>query len=217
MKRLIFGCGDFSELLFANLTLREKENIAGFVVDWEFQNCETFCDKPVIAFDNLCQNYPPNEYDFYVAVGYTKMNLHRKEIFSRLHDLGYNTPNYIHRTAIVNATCMGDGNIFFPNVFVDAYVQMGRGNTFYSNSFLGHHSMVQDFNFFAVCSCICGHVVVGSNCYFGGNCTVKNGIQIADASLIGAGVYASNNTEVNTVTVSPRSYSLAGKTSFDFL
>ena len=57
--------------------------------------------------------------------------------------------------------------------------------------------------------------MIRNNCFFGNNCTIKNGIEIKDKTLIGAGCYISKGTDEEGVYVPQRSIKLENKSSLD--
>ena len=151
-----------------------------------------------------------------ICVGYTNKNMVRKRIYSEAKEKGYHIVNYIHPTATI-ATDMfvGWGTIVFERVTIGQFVKLGAMNVFDIGTVVSHHSVIGDFNFFAPVSALAGYVTVGQNCFFGIHSTIRNGISIADYTLVGAGCYISKNTEPYSVQVSARSTTLSGKSSLD--
>ena len=71
---VIFGAGKIAEVVYFCFTEYSEREIVCFCVDNVFFNSNTFHGKPLIKYDQLLKNYPPDEYDIFVAVGYQNMN-----------------------------------------------------------------------------------------------------------------------------------------------
>ena len=82
---------------------------------------------------------------------------------------------------------------------------------------LSHHSVTGDFNFFAISCSVAGNVTVGNNCFIGNNAATKDGIHIADYTLIGAGSYLAHDTAEKECVVPARSVTIENHISTDFL
>lgn len=217
-KALIFGITDFAELFFYHIC---KDNpgceIVGFVADQAYLHHDHFFGLPTTCFENITTTYPADEFGVYVCIGYRGMNAYRRDVYGRLHAMGYTILSYFHHSAQVDAKSIGEGAIVLQNVLIDAYCSIGEGNVFYPGATLAHHCNIGNFNFFSPQCTIAGRVDVGDNCYFGVHSTVKNGVTIGDRTLAGAGAYVSKNTKQDSVVVPARSLILPDKKSTDFM
>lgn len=214
VRLIIFGLNNLSEMMCYNL-----ENsgciIEAFTVNQQYIKEETFCRKKIVPFENIEKYYSPSEFQFCLCIGYTKMNLIRKNIFIEIKKKGYKVINYVHPNAFINNAVIGEGNIILENAILGFNSTLGDGNIVYPNAQIAHHTKVGDFNFFAISSSVAGSCKVKNNCFFGNNSCTKNNLSFEDQTLIGAGTYISVNTEKNGVYVLPKSYKLK-KSSFDF-
>lgn len=217
-KILIFGVSVLAKQLYEWL-VEDNYPVEAFVIDEKYKpEQDQFCGKPIVYTASLLRDFPVDQYNIIIAIGYNKMNSGRREKYLQLKKMGYNIIGYKHPTALVLADDIGDGNIFFENVTVGKHAKIGNGNIFRPCCLLAHDAIVNDFNFFAISCSIAGNVKIGSNCFFGNNCTVKNEIKIDDYTLVGAGCYLSKDTPtLNSVYVPARSILLEGKNSLDML
>lgn len=214
---IIFGITDLAELLYSYLCEDSNFKVVGFTADRQYiHNLNTFCDHPVIPFDELDKFlFTPERVSIFVCVGYTKMNSVRKDVFERVLKKGYSIESYFHPSASIYTDSFGIGNIVFPNVMIDRFTSVGDGNIFYSNRFVAHHSSIGNYNFFAVKCCCCGHVTMKNNCFIGANSTIRNGVTLEEYTLVGAAAYVSRNTVKNGVYVPSKTIAMLNKDSLD--
>ena len=145
------------------------------------------------------------------------MNEGRKQTFKKIKEKGYDILTFIHPTALVQTESIGEGNLFFENVTIGAYCTIGEGNIFYPCSHVAHHTTIGNYNFMAISCSIAGHVKIENQCFLGNHSTTKNGVCIADKTLVGAGAYISKNTSENNVIVPVRAVVLENKLSEDMI
>jgi sugar O-acyltransferase (sialic acid O-acetyltransferase NeuD family) len=216
-KSVIFGIGDFAELLYCHLNKNTNNTpmVCGFTMNQMYLSSQEFCGLPVVPFEDIVYQFPPDDYGVFLCVGYKEMNEGRRIIFESIKANGYNILSFIHPTAQINTMHIGEGTIAMPNSIVGEYCTIGKSNIFYHGSMVAHHSHVGDYNFFAVSSCVAGHVTVGNSCFFGAHSTVRNGLTIADHTLIGANAYVDKDTDPLSVIVPARSIKLDGISSMD--
>ena len=217
-KVVIFGITDLSIILSDFLNQDSSYEIAAYTLNRDYipKDKSCFLDRPMIAFENLENQYPPDEYELFICVGYKQMNLHRRAVWEAAKAKGYRIASYIHPSAIVQSQRMGEGNLIMEGVILGLHTQIGSGNIFYAGSHVAHHTKVGDFNFFAISCAIAGHVDVKNFCFFGNNSTIRNAIEISDYSLIGAGCYVAHDTRAHSVVVPAQSVILE-KDSLDML
>lgn len=213
-KVIIFGVTQFAEILSHYIEREGVCEIAGYTVNAPYVP-PGGGGYPVLPFEQIEEHYPPDQYSMFICVGYNRMNAVREKIFRQAKDKGYEILSYIHPTATVLTDAIGEGTIIMERAVIGPFVKMGMGNVFWADSHVAHHTTMGNFNFFTISVAVAGNIVIGSNCFFGNNCTIKNGIRIGDYTLIGAGCYASRETEPYSVYVPARSIQLEGKRSLD--
>ncbi len=211
-KVLIFGTGQFSQIIKRYLE-EQGRVIAGFTAEKQHISL----GGGVYPFETIASSFPPSEYEMIICVGYTHMNNIRQRIWKEAKEKGYNIIGFIHETATVLTEDIGEGTIVMERALVGPYTKLGIGNIVFSDAHIAHHTIVGDFNFFTISAAVAGNVRIGCNCFFGNNCTIRNGIEIKDYTLVGAGAYVSKSTEEYAVMVPNRAVKLDGKTSLDIV
>lgn len=216
-KLLIFGTTDLAQLVHFYITKHKLYEIAAFTTHAQFIQHDRLFGLPVVPFETVSEQYPPDKYSFALCIGYTKVNEVRKQLFYEIKKAEYSIENIIFPFSRTETDSIGEGNIIFPFATIDPFCTVGNGNIFYPNSLLSHHSAIGNFNFIAVSACIAGNVTIQDNNFIGANSTIKNGTTINSYNLIGANTYVSQNMSSNQVIVPERSKILTNKQSSDFL
>lgn len=210
-KLLIFGTGDIAQLAHFYFSRQSSYEVTGFVVDTAYLDEPTFCGLPVIAFDNVKDCYPPDAYDFFVALSYSKLNAVRKEKYLTAKAMGYKLASFVSPHALVlNEGAVGENCFIFEDNTIQPFVTIGNNVTLWSGNHIGHHSVIKDHAFIASHVVVSGGVTIGEQCFIGVNATLRDHITIGEKCVIGAGallladaeaegVYIGNATERSRV------------------
>ena len=82
MKKLVIvGNTSNAKLAHYYFTNDSEYEIVAFSVNKDFIKESEFCGLPVVALEEITEIYPPNDYDAFIAVGYTKMNSVREKLY----------------------------------------------------------------------------------------------------------------------------------------
>jgi sugar O-acyltransferase (sialic acid O-acetyltransferase NeuD family) len=205
-KLLIFGNSKIAELAKYYFEKDTEYEVAGFCVDPEFIKESTFCDKPIVSFDDVQSIFSPEEYSFFVALSYTKLNELRREKFEAAKALGYELVSYVspHAT-ILNEGRIGENCFILEDNTVQPFVSIGDNVTLWSGNHIGHHSTIKSHCFISSHVVVSGDVTIEEQCFLGVNSTLRDGITIGEKSVIGAGAVILGNVDPNGVYI-------AGKT-----
>lgn len=218
MKKLImFGTGDFSDVVSYVLEKKLGREIAAYTVYREYVNGSSYRGRPLEAFENIGESCPPREYEMALGMIGKQMFRQRERIFHEIREKGYRIINVIDPSASVDTAELGEGNIILANASIETHCRVGDGNIIWQNVVMPHHNQVGSFNNLAPSVSLSGYSAVGSHCFIGNNVCVKNRVEISDYAYVGAGAYVSKSLASGKVLVPGRSYELEGKTGFDFL
>lgn len=186
---VIFGSGDIAQLAHYYFSNDSEYEIAAFTEDQKYIKKETFCDLPVVAFEEVTSKYPPVEYDFFVALSYSKLNAVRKEKYLAAKALGYQLASFVSSHAtVLNEGRIGENCFIFEDNTIQPFVTVGNNVTLWSGNHIGHHSTIKDHCFIASHVVISGGVEIGEQCFIGVNATLRDHIKIGEKCIIGAGV-----------------------------
>lgn len=218
MKNIvIFGTTDFGRLMKYYIEKDDERKIAAFTVNRKYMEKSVFCGLPVVAFEELTINYSPEEYEVLIAIGNSKMNDVRKDVYNNCKEMGYTVASYIHSSCSIHSGDIGEGNILLENCLVYPYAKIGNGNLLWDHVLISHDCVVGDFNTFSSYADLCGYVKIGNNGYFGKHCILNDFMEVSDYTLIGAAAYAKKNTKPYEVVVPARSVVLENKKSTDLM
>lgn len=189
MKKLvIFGSGDIAQLAHFYFTTDSSYRVVAFTVDAAYQDKDSFCELPVVPFEELAQHYPPEEYELFIALSYSKINALRKDKFLAAKALGYRLASYVSSHAtVLNQGRIGENCFIFEDNTVQPFVSIGDNVTLWSGNHIGHHSVIRDHVFIASHVVVSGGVEVGEQCFIGVNATLRDHIKVGERCVLGAG------------------------------
>ncbi len=148
-----------------------------------------------MAFEELAHSYPPDESALFVAVGYSYVNRRRAEIFTRALELGYEMPTLVSsRSHCWDDLQIGRNCLLFDGVVVEPNVRIGDDVIAWSGSQISHDSTIGDHCFLGPHAVVLGNVTIGARCFLGGNATIRDGLRVADDSVIGAATIVKTDT-----------------------
>lgn len=195
-KLVIFGSGDIAQLAHFYFSTDSDYEVAAFAVDAEYIQEPSFCNLPVVAFDKVVIEYPPADYDFFVALSYSKLNTVRKEKYLAAKALGYKLVSFVSsRATVLNDGQIGENCFIFEDNTIQPFVKIGNNITLWSGNHIGHHCVIHDHTFIASHVVVSGGVEIGEQCFVGVNATLRDHIKIGDRCVIGAGTLLLEDAE----------------------
>lgn len=220
MKELIIiGISKFAELLYFYLNEYGPQKVAAFAAERDYISLgQIIAGRPVVALETLEQEFPPEKFDVIMGVGYKGMNQTRRRLFGICKEKGYHISSFIHPTAIISPdVVLGEGNIILEGSLIQPFVRLGDRNLIWYHVNIAHNNTIGSFNTMAGGTSLSGEVSIANYCFLGNNCTVRNQVNLADFTLIGAGAYIQKDTSPYDVVVPEHSVWLNGKKSTDFI
>ena len=201
MKPLvIFGMGSIGELAQFYLTKDAGRTVAAFTVDGSFLKESSFGGQPTVAFERVESDFPPDRFDFFVAVSYRNINALRAEKVAAARSKGYRLASYVSsRATVLTEHAVGENCFILEDNTIQPFARIGNNVTLWSGNHIGHHSTIGDDVFIASHVVVSGHVTVGRRTFIGVNATLRDGIKIGAANVFGAGAVVLGDTEDNAV------------------
>lgn len=197
---VIFGLGDIAEVAHFYFRNDSDREIAAFTVDQDFLSKDQLFDLPVVPFERIAESHPPDEFDIFIAVSYTKLNAVRMDKFNAAKNHGYQMASYISsKASILNENQIGENCFILEDNTVQPFSKIGNNVTLWSGNHIGHHSSIKDHAFISSHVVISGGVVVGEQCFLGVNCTVRDHVTIGERSVLGAGTLLLADAEPESV------------------
>lgn len=203
---VIFGTGSLAQVAHFLFTHDSDHEIAAFTVNEAHLTERELFGLPVVPFETLEKDFPPSEFDLFVAVGYKNLNRVRAELCSQAKSKGYKLVTYVSSKCTNWAERIGENCFIFEDNTLQPFVKVGDNVVMWSGNHIGHHSVIGDHCFITSHVVISGHVEVGRYCFFGVNATVRDSIKIGEACLIGAGSLIMKSTQDKEVFIPKRTY-----------
>jgi sugar O-acyltransferase (sialic acid O-acetyltransferase NeuD family) len=195
---VIFGTGELARLAWFYFSNDSARTVAAFAVDDEYLREERCMDLPVVGYSELEKNYPPAEYDLFVAIGYSRLNRDRSDKCADARARGYRLATYVSSSTIRYPDLqIGDNCLVMEGNIIQPFVSIGDGVILWSGSIISHHVEIGSDCFIAARAVISGKVTIESGCFIGVNATVREGITLARNTLVGAGALVLQSTEQN--------------------
>ena len=198
-KAIIFGTGSFAELVHYFLTHDSAYEVVAFAVSKDQIEKPQFMDLPLVPFEEIENFYSPNDYEMYIAVGYNQMNVIRERFYKEAKQKGYVLLTYVSSYATVFTDKIGDNCFIFEDNTIQPFVEIGNNVVLWSGNHVGHHSKIDDHVFIASHCVISGHCLIKSHTFIGVNATIRDGITIEKANVVGAATTLLKSTKQDDV------------------
>jgi len=197
---LIFGTGEFGEVAYFYLMNDSKYKVVGFTAHKANIKNKKLFDIPIIPFEGVEKEFPPDKYAMFIAIGYTDRNQKRARIFEEVKEKGYELISYINSKATIwKDINIGENCFILENNVIQPYVTIGNDVIMWSGNHIGHHTIIKDHCFIASHVVISGKVIIEPYCFLGVNSTIREGIHIAGKNIIGAGTVILKDTKEREV------------------
>jgi sugar O-acyltransferase (sialic acid O-acetyltransferase NeuD family) len=196
-KVVVFGIQDFGSLAHFYLENDSPHEVVAFCVTREYLPQEpSFEGLPMVAFEDLEKEFPASEYSFFAPMSHRKMNTLRQSIYNQAEGKGYSMISYVSSKATVFSNVKIGKNCFIlENNTIQPFVTIGNNVILWSGNHIGHHSVIKDHVLFTSQVVLSGHCIVESNCFFGVNATLRDGLHLAEGTLVAMGACVTKDTE----------------------
>jgi sugar O-acyltransferase (sialic acid O-acetyltransferase NeuD family) len=203
---LIFGTGEIAELAHFYMSRDSNYNIVAFTADRIFIKEEKFLGKPLIAFEDVQELYPPSKFSMHVALSYAKLNQIRTRKYFEAKNKGYILVSYIcSKSVFWDDISIGDNCFILENQTIQPTVKIGNNVMIWSGNHLGHGCIIKDHTYISSHICISGHTVIGESCFVGVNATFKDFVTVGNRVFIGMGAMITKNIDNDSVVLGAKS------------
>lgn len=213
-KIIIFGIEDFAELAHYYLENDSEHEVVAFSVNEQYlPESKSFKGLPVIAFENIEQDYSVNEYKFFAPMSPKNMNQLRESVYNSIKLKQYELISYISSKATVFDNEIGDNCFILEDNTLQPFTRIGNNVVLWSGNHIGHHGIIEDHVTFTSQVVMSGHCVIGQNSFLGVNATLRDGIKLAKGTLVGMATSVTKDTEEWGVYIGNPGKKLEGKVS----
>jgi len=196
-KVIIFGIQDFAQLARFYLEHDSEHEVAAFCVNREYLPSDRlFEGLPVAAFEDIETSYSPADYSFFAPLSPRRMNRLRQKVYEEIRAKGYSMISYISsRATVFPGAVFGDNCFILEDNTIQPFTKIGSNVLLWSGNHIGHHSTIGDHVSFTSHVVLSGHCVVEPFCFFGVNSTIRDGLRIAEGSLVAMSAAVFKDTE----------------------
>lgn len=207
MKELIiFGTGKIADVIHYYATHECNRKVVAFTVDSEYIKTATYHNCPVIPFDEVVQKFPPEQFEMFVAVGFTDLNRPRQIKCKNAKEKGYKLTSIVSpNTNLPKTVSFGENCFIMPPAIIHPYVNIGDNTFVFSGAMIGHHSKIGDHCWITSSANIAGEVQVGDNCFLAMNATITHSLRIGNECFLGANALVTKNLNDKSVVIAESS------------
>ncbi|WP_233488459.1 NeuD/PglB/VioB family sugar acetyltransferase [Petrotoga sp. 9PW.55.5.1] len=138
--------------------------------------------------DQLEDLYKKGYKNAFVSIGKVEINEHRKKLFNKIKNMGFNTPVIISKSANVSRYSeIGEGTLIVKNIVINPGTQIGKNCIINTGSIIEHDCIIEDNVHIGPGAILSGGTHIGKNSFIGTGAIIIQNINISQDTLIGAG------------------------------
>lgn len=198
IKLVIFGTSEMAKIAHFFFSQSANYEVAGFTVDSSYRDVDTFCGLEVFDFDRIAETHPPSDYQLFIAIGPTRMNMLREEKFLEAKNRGYKLASFVSDKAACYSS-VGENCFVADFANIQPFVVLGENTFVWEFAVIGNDAYVGPNCFLSPRSVVSTFSKVNKNSVLGTSCTIRTRVSLGEYSLIGAACYISSDTVPNAV------------------
>lgn len=182
---IIVGAGGHAKMIIDIINDKKEFNLVGIVDVGTIIGANKEAPKSVLGIPIICDYskldvlYRKGIKNAINAVGFIDSHKERKMVFNKLIDIGFNLPNIIHRTAIIEPSVkLGSGNHILANSLIGSSSTIGDNSIINSGSVITHDVKIKNNVHITPGALIAGYVKISSNTIIGMGSTLHFKINI---------------------------------------
>jgi sugar O-acyltransferase (sialic acid O-acetyltransferase NeuD family) len=193
---VVFGVGQWAQLAHFYLTHDSPHEVVAFTVDRKYLDRDSFQGLPVLAFEDLEKQYPPDAAHIFIPLSFKKMNRVRADRYHDAKQRGFKFVSYVSSKATTwpGFTC-GENCFILEDNTIQPFVEVGNNVVMWSGNHVGHHTTIKDHVMITSHVVISGCCTIGENCFLGVNSAVRDEVVVARETLVGMGVTITADTK----------------------
>jgi|SRR5215510_11578587 len=205
MRRVvIFGAGKIADQAYFYLNNDSPHQIVSFCVDADYLRQNHKLGLPVVAFEEVQEKYPPDDFQMFVAIGYQDLNRLRARKYEEAKAKGYRLISYVSsRASNFGRVEIGDNCFVLEFAVIQPCAEVGNDVFIWSGNHIGHHASVGDHCYIAGNVVISGKTKIEPYCFVGVNAALGHEITIGKESFIGAGSLITKSAPEKSVFITP--------------
>jgi sugar O-acyltransferase (sialic acid O-acetyltransferase NeuD family) len=211
---VIFGIGEFAQVARVYLTEDSPHEVVAFTVNERYVADPELDGCPVVPFERIEAEYPPGDFAMFVAIGFSRVNQARAEIYAECKRLGYELITYVSSRATTWGDLdIGENSFVFEDNVIQPFAKIGNDVVLWSGNHIGHHAVIGDHCFITSHVVVSGGTTIGAHTFIGVNATLRDHIKIGPSNVIGAGAIIMHDTDPEDVFAPKRTERSSRKSS----
>ncbi len=149
-----------------------------------------------MAFEELVDHYPPQEFQLLAPISAVRMNRFRRHVYDQAKEWGYGFISYVSsRATVFEGTPIGENCFILEDSTIQRFSRIGNNVVVWSCSLIAHHCVVSDHVMFGPRVATGGNCTIEPYCFLGLNSTIRNGLRLAEGTLVAMGANLCRDTE----------------------
>lgn len=190
---VIFGTGAMADVARVYLQAHSDLNIVGYTLDAAFRRAGSHAGRPVVDWETLERDFPPDRVQLFGPMTYQRMNTLRRDRYLEGKARGYRFASFIHPASHIYADSIGENCMILENNVIQPFVTIGNNVIIWSTNHIGHHVAIGDHVFIASQVGIAGNVRIGDECYLGGQIGIAHGLTIGRGAAVLNGAFVTRD------------------------
>ena len=186
---IIIGGGGHAKMCIDILMQIKDFNIVG-IIDDQSNIGQSILDIPIIGTDKDIEKlFKEGVKNAVIGFGALNNPKSRSEKYLELKKIGYNIPNLIHPSAIIeNSVSIGEGNQIMGGAIIGSGVNICDNCIINSGSIISHDSVLKNNVHITPGGTLAGSVYIGENTIIGMNASIFIGVKIGENVVISNGL-----------------------------
>lgn len=196
------GAGEQAQIADERLTDDSPHTVVAFAVERPFLTGERFRGRPLIALDEMAEQFSPDRHRALVALSSTHLNRARSRLVAAVRAQGFACVSYVSSNATVwHQVQIGENCFVLDRVVIEREARISDNVILWSGSIVAHRTTIGSDCFLGPGSAVAGFCTIGARSFLGVNSCVMDGRTIAEDSVLGAGAVVISDTEPRSVNV----------------
>jgi sugar O-acyltransferase (sialic acid O-acetyltransferase NeuD family) len=197
---VIFGCGRGADTAFRYLSRDSSHRVCAFTVDAAYLLAQQVHGLPVVPYETVESQFPPDRFHMFVPLGFQQMNAVRAARYLDAKRKGYRFISYVHSRAYsLEPLTIGENCFILDGQIINLDVSIGHNVTMWSGNHIGDRTRIGDHVWISSHVTVSGDVTIGDSCFLGVNSCISNHVTLGAATFVGAGAIIAKSTEPRSV------------------
>lgn len=192
-KLIIVGISTTAETIYHFVCRYRLFDVAGFAVNKEYIQSESFLGKPIYALEDLDSIIDIKKDYVFVSMQWNRLNADRRKVYETLKKKGYRFANIISPKAHVFGPLQGENCWIADMACIEYHVTIGNNVFVKGSAFIGTHAVISDHCFIGAHSTIGGAVLIGEQSFVGMAAVVFDDVKVGKKCIVGASTTLKRN------------------------